>query len=127
MDKWKKSLSDDITGDFEQRVLAKARPLLRENAELHAKEKASQPRLKWFYLAVPAGALALAVLVAGPRLRQEASMPADVAALPAEAELEIALDFEMYKDLQEIENLELLKELGDPAKWPTRKKAPKKS
>lgn len=127
MDKWKKSLSDDVTGDFEQRVLAKARPLLKENAELFAREKASSKRFGWLYLAVPAGALALAVLVAAPRLRQEASVPADVAALPSGAELEIAMDFEMYKDLQEIEKLELLQELGDPSKWPTRKKAPKKS
>ena len=123
MSKWDKSLTEDVTGDFEARVLAKARPLLRENAELLAGERARSRN--WLFILVPAGALALAILVAVPRLKQDASLPVDVAALPAGAELEIAMEYEFYKDLQEIENLELLKELGDPSKWPKRKSGKK--
>lgn len=129
MDKWKRSLTEDVTGDFEARVLAKARPLLKENAALHAQEKACARGFRWFWLAVPAGALAVALILVAPRLQREAGAPGEVATgapLGAAAdELEMAMDFEMYKDLREIENLDLLKELGDPKEWPKRKRAPK--
>lgn len=125
MDKWKRALDEDVTGDLEERVLAKARPLLGENSRIYAQERAASRRRGWLFLAVPAAALVMALVVAFPRLRQEAELPADVAALPAGSELEIAMDFEMYRDLREIERLELLKELGDPEKWPKPKRAPK--
>lgn len=132
MDKWKKSLSDDVSVDFENKVLGKVRPLLKENAELFAAEcdKKKSPWFRWQLFALPGLAVAVLVGLATLRLMSAKEKLAPEQAAQLSPELELAMDFAMYKDLQEIENLELLQKLGDPETWPNQnhqkaKKAPK--
>lgn len=120
-DKWKKSLDEEMSPEFEQRVLGAMRPLLRENAELHASEKASRPGLRWLWIAGPG--LAAAGLVVALSLPRDSGPPATLAL--AGDDLEIAMDLALYKDLRVIENLELLQKLGDTGEWPKAKSKPR--
>lgn len=118
MDKWKKSIDDKVSDSFENRVLQSVRPLLKQNEELHAKSQ-KPIYLRWQFLAVPG--LAVAVIVALSTLKS-GQQAGDLS-----PEMDLIENFAMYKDLQEIENLELLQQLGEPEKWPTKAKAAKKS
>jgi|GEM_PF-6040332 len=131
MDKWKKTLSDEVSPEFESRVLGNVRPLLKENAELFAKDSGRKvPWLRWQLFALPGTAVAVLVALAVLRLSTTTEPPAPELAVQLSPEFELAMDFAMFKDLPEIENLDLLQKLGDPETWPNQaprktKKAPK--
>ncbi len=115
---WKKTIQDETDKDFEARVLKAAMPLLEQNARLAAEE---EKKRSWLYVFLPAAALgAVAIVLATGVLRNgPASSPA------LSAEMEIAMDLELFQDLREVEQLETLKALGDPAEWPKKLKKSK--
>jgi hypothetical protein len=119
MDRWQESLGEEVSEEHERSVLQAAGPLLRQNAELAAAERAGRSR--WWLAALPAlGVVAVAVVLV-------ARAPHRPPAAEADAAFEIALDYDLIRDVHEIENLELLQKLGDPERWPTKRKKPGRS
>lgn len=127
MSKWNDSFEEKGSADAEKRVLSAVGPILDRKAQ--RKAAAPKPALGWLRLLVPTAALAGLALLVAPQLRQGGKPVAegDLAANEKELDMEIAMDLPLIRDLREIDQMELLQQLGDPSEWTAKKKSPTKS
>jgi hypothetical protein len=124
---WKKSVTDEVSPEHAGKVLEAMRPLLKQNAELFAREgKSVKTGFRWQLLALPGLAVVVLVVLGTLNYAVQGLQHTPVASAPMSMEMEIAMEYAMLKDLEAIENFEMLQNLGEPETWPQKKqrKAP---
>lgn len=126
MKEWEKIIEQKPSEAHEKQVLASMDSLLAQNAELakHVKEARSIGWIFWFTPALSAAAaISFFLLTGAPRAPDAGGGEGAVAENPM---LEIAMDYELLADLQEIRYLDELQKLEGSQEWKSGKSGTKR-
>ena len=125
MKEWEKIIEQKPSEAHEKQVLASMESLLDQNAELakHVKEARGIGWIFWFAPALSAAAAIAFFLLTGSPFRGESKPEPGLAATPM---LEIAMEYELLSDLQEIRHLDELQKLEGSQEWKSRKSGTRK-